>query len=139
MCSHLHTCKIQQMQDIAHFTTNPMIMDHKVNAISWEFSLHVPTAYMQSYQYKSKLDQNSEIHSFNTKNKLNLHPPLQKLTVYQRGPYYSGIKAFNNLPSYIKNLLQTTKQFTQALKEFLHFHSFYSLNEFYNYNRTQNF
>jgi hypothetical protein len=52
---------------------------------------------------------NSEIHSFNTKNKLNLHPPLSKLTVFQRGPYayYSGIKTFNNLPSYIKNLLQT--------------------------------
>ena len=36
----------------------------------------------------------------------------------------------------VKNLLQTKKQFKQALKEFLHFHSFYSLNEFYNYNRT---
>ena len=51
------------------------------------------------------------------------------------GPYYSGIKAFNNLPTYVKNLLQTRKQFKRALKEFLHFHSFYSLNEFYNYNR----
>jgi hypothetical protein len=38
--------------------------------------------------------------------------------------------------SYIKNLLQTKKQFKQALKEFLHFHSYYSLNEFYNYNGT---
>jgi len=79
---------------------------------------------------------NSEIHSFNTKNKLNLHPPLSKLALFQRRPYYSGIKAFNNLPTYVKNLLQTKKQFKQALKEFLHFQSFYSLNEFYNYNRT---
>jgi hypothetical protein len=78
---------------------------------------------------------NSEIHGFNTKNKSNLHLPPSKLTVYQRGPYYSGIKAFNNLPTYVKNLLQTRKQFKWALKEFLHFHSFYSLNEFYNYNR----
>jgi len=38
---------------------------------------------------------NSESHSFNAKNKLNLHPPLSRLTVFQRGPYYSGIKAFN--------------------------------------------
>jgi len=81
-------------------------------------------------------DGTPQVHSFNTKNKLNLHPPLLTLTVFQRGPYYSGIKAFINLPSYIKNLLQTKKQFKQALKEFLHFHSFYSLNEFYNYNRT---
>jgi len=79
---------------------------------------------------------NSEIRSFNTKNKSNLHPPPSKLTVFQRGPYYSGIKAFNNLPTYLKNLLQTKKQFKQALKEFFHFHSFYSLNEFYNYNKT---
>jgi hypothetical protein len=48
---------------------------------------------------------NSEIHSFNTKNKLNLHPWPSKLTVFQRGPYYSGIKAFSKLPSYVKNLL----------------------------------
>jgi hypothetical protein len=78
---------------------------------------------------------NSEIHGFNTKNKSNLHLTPSKLTVFQRRPYYSGIKAFNNLPTYVKNLLQTRKQFKQALKEFLHFHSFYNLNEFYNYNR----
>jgi len=54
---------------------------------------------------------NSEIHGFNTKNKSNLHLPPSKLTVFQRGPYYSGIKAFNNLPTYVKNLLQTKKQF----------------------------
>jgi hypothetical protein len=58
----------------------------------------------------------SEIHSFNAKIKLNLHPPISKLTVFQRGPYNSGIKAFNNLPSYINSLLQTKKQFKQALK-----------------------
>jgi hypothetical protein len=78
---------------------------------------------------------NSEIHGFNTKNKSNLHLPPSKLTVYQRGPYYSGIKAINNLPIYVKNLLQTWKQFKRALKEFLQFHSFYSLNEIYDYNR----
>ena len=54
---------------------------------------------------------NSDIHGFNTKNKSNLHLPPSKLTVFQRVPYYSGIKAFNNLPINIKNLLQTKKQF----------------------------
>jgi arginine/lysine/ornithine decarboxylase len=53
---------------------------------------------------------NAEIHGFNTKNKCNLHLPPTKLTIFQRGPYYSGIKAFNNLPTYIKNLLQTKKK-----------------------------
>jgi len=36
---------------------------------------------------------NSKIHSFNTKNKCNLHLPPTKLTTFQKGPYYSGIKA----------------------------------------------
>jgi hypothetical protein len=35
----------------------------------------------------------------------------------------------------VKNLLQTKKQHKWALKEHLHSNSFYSLNEFYNYNR----
>ena len=78
---------------------------------------------------------NSEIHGFNTESKSNLHLPPSKLTVYQRGPYYSGIKTFNNLPTYVKNILQTRKPFKRALKEFLYLHSFHSLNEFYNYNR----
>ena len=82
---------------------------------------------------------NFEIHGFNTKNKTNLHPPPSKLTVFQKGPYYARIKAFNNLPTHAKNLLQTEKQFKRALEEFLHLHSFYSLNEFYNYNKTSNF
>ena len=60
----------------------------------------------------------SEIHGFNTKSKYNLHLPPTNLTIYQRGPYYSGIKTFNNLPTYIKNLLQTKNQFKRALKEF---------------------
>jgi len=51
----------------------------------------------------------TEIHSFNTKNKCNLHLPSSKLTIFQKGPYYSGIKAFNNLPTNIKSLLQDKK------------------------------
>jgi hypothetical protein len=78
---------------------------------------------------------NSEIHGFKTKNISNLHLPSSKLTVSQRGPYYSGIKAFNKLPTYVKNLLQTKKQLKRALKEYLHCNSFYSLTEFYNYIR----
>jgi len=35
---------------------------------------------------------NLEIHGFNTKNKS--HLPPSKVTVFQRGPHYLGIKAF---------------------------------------------
>jgi len=36
---------------------------------------------------------------------------------------------------YLCNLLQTKKQFKRAPKEYIHSNSFYSLNEFYIYNR----
>jgi hypothetical protein len=49
---------------------------------------------------------NSEIHGFNTKNKCNLHLPRTKLTIFQKGPYYSGITAFNNLPTHIKTVFK---------------------------------
>jgi len=30
-----------------------------------------------------------------------------KIDSFQKGPYYFGIKAFSNFPTYVKNLLQT--------------------------------
>jgi hypothetical protein len=55
-------------------------------------------------------------------------------SVKQDGVKVQNVDFISNLPTYIKNLLQTKKQFKWALKEFLHFHSFYTLNDFYNYN-----
>ena len=47
---------------------------------------------------------NSEVHSINTRHRLDLYPPSIKLTKYKKGVYYSGIKIFNHLPQNIKNL-----------------------------------
>jgi len=74
---------------------------------------------------------NSEIHNINTWNKLNLHPPISNLSVYQKGTHYSGIKVFNSLPSQIKDLSHNRNQFKRALKDFLYFHSFYTLDEYF--------
>jgi hypothetical protein len=35
------------------------------------------------------------------------------------GVYYMGIKAFNHLPSYIKELLDNKKEFKNILKNYL--------------------
>jgi hypothetical protein len=77
---------------------------------------------------------NSEIHSINTRNKLNLQLPISNLSVYQKGPHYSGIRVFNNLSSQIKDLSQNRNQFQCAFKNFLYFHSFYTLDEYIDYN-----
>jgi hypothetical protein len=57
---------------------------------------------------------------------------LTNLTIYQRGPYYFGIKLFNHLPSSIKELACNAKRFRVALSAFLHTKSFYTLDEYFN-------
>ena len=40
---------------------------------------------------------NQEIHSINTRFNINLHLPVCNLTLFQKGPYFSGIKLINPL------------------------------------------
>jgi hypothetical protein len=54
---------------------------------------------------------NLEIHNISARNILNRHLPISKLSLYQKGPYDSGIKIFNNLPSQIKDLSHIRNQF----------------------------
>jgi hypothetical protein len=42
-----------------------------------------------------------------------------------------GIKIFNNLPPYIKDISNNVKKFEICLKQFLHIHAFYSLEEYF--------
>jgi hypothetical protein len=74
----------------------------------------------------------SQILGLNTRHNLDLYCPQTNLTIYQRGPYYFGIKLFNHLPLNIKELAQDTKQFSKALNNFSHSKSFYTLDEYFN-------
>ena len=73
--------------------------------------------------------------NINTRNKSNLYLPISNLAVYQKGTYYTGIRVFNSLPSQIKELYHNRNQFKRALKIFLYFHSFYTLVEYFSYNK----
>jgi len=42
-----------------------------------------------------------------------------------------GIKIFNNLPPYIEGISNNGKKFEICLKRFLHIHSFYSIEEYF--------
>jgi hypothetical protein len=77
----------------------------------------------------------SETHNINTRNKSNLHLPISSLSLYQKGKYYSWIRVLISLPSQIKNLSHNRNQFKCALKDFLYFHSFYTLDEYFSCNR----
>jgi hypothetical protein len=41
---------------------------------------------------------NSDIHSFNTRQKSHLHPPSTRMTKFPKGLHYMGVKIFNKLP-----------------------------------------
>ena len=55
---------------------------------------------------------NSEFHNHNTTTANNVHLPITKLTKYQNGAHYAGIKIFNHLPTHSKcvaNKIQVLK------------------------------
>jgi hypothetical protein len=79
---------------------------------------------------------NSEIHNINTRTKSKMHQPLPHLSTYQKRTYYFGIKVFNSLRAQIKDLSHNTKQFRSAWKSFLYSYSFYTLDEYFNYNKN---
>jgi len=81
---------------------------------------------------------NSENHSKGTRQLNNLYHPSTNLTVYQKGARYMGIRIFNNLPPHIKEIPNNIKKFENCLKRFLHIHSFYCLEEYFQYNLFTN-
>jgi hypothetical protein len=75
-----------------------------------------------------------EIYGMNTRYNTNFNFSTANLIVFQRGPYFFGIKLFNHLPISTKSLSNETELFKPALKIFLPLHSFYSIEEYFNYN-----
>jgi hypothetical protein len=75
---------------------------------------------------------NSDIYNINTRHKFNFPQYSTNLSLYQKGVYSFGIKVFNNLPQTLKKWTDNNKQFKIALKQYLHTHSFYSLDEYFN-------
>jgi hypothetical protein len=82
---------------------------------------------------KNEFIVNSEIYGINSRQQNNLHQPLTNLTKYQKGIYYSGLKVYHNLPPHIKDTSDDLENFEAQLKQLLHLHSFYSLQEYFHY------
>jgi hypothetical protein len=76
---------------------------------------------------------NKEIHTYKTRAFKNLHLPAINVTKYSKGAYIVGITVFNHLPLSVKVLATDTTSFKTALKRFL-YHSFYSMDEYYQHN-----
>jgi hypothetical protein len=98
--------------------------------------LPLPSQYILSLllfmiRNKNKFLVNSEIHHIDTRQHANLHQPSVNITKYQKGVYYLGVKVFNMLPSYIKTEFDNPKKFKVVLQKFLYKNSLYSLNEYF--------
>ena len=82
---------------------------------------------------KNQFSMNSEIHNINTRKNSDFYQPLPLLTIYQKGPFYMGIEVYNSLPPEIQGLSHNIKKFKSSLRVFLHQHSFYILEQYFNY------
>jgi hypothetical protein len=74
---------------------------------------------------------NSEVYNVNTRGTNNFYLSQPRLSTYKNGVYYMGIKVFNQLPSFIKDLSDNKNQFKNTLKNYLLLNSFHSLNDFF--------
>jgi hypothetical protein len=80
---------------------------------------------------KSLFRLNSDINNFNTRNNSKFFQVTTHLTMFQKSPTYAGVKIYNHLPADTKDLADDTKSFKKALKNYLHVHSFYAVDEFF--------
>jgi len=80
----------------------------------------------------------SENQTKSTRQFNNFYQSITNLTIYQSGVYYMDIKIFNNLPPYIEDISNNIKKFEICLKRFLHIHSFYSMEEYFQYKSITN-
>jgi hypothetical protein len=88
---------------------------------------------IDSYQFITDIHSRDTRHCFN----LNLYQPSAYLSLYQKGTYCMGIRVFNSLPLYLKQLYNYSKGFKIALKDFLTSHSFYTLEEYFDYSKNK--
>jgi len=103
-------------------------------------ALPLQSQYMLSFllfavNNKNKLPLNSNIYSASTRQKCNFRQPSSHLLLYQKGVCSTGIKVFDTLPQNIKNLIDNPKQFKSTLKNYLHAHSLYFMDKYFNGNR----
>jgi hypothetical protein len=77
----------------------------------------------------------SDLHSNNTRQSADLYQPFSRLSNFQKGTFYMGVRIFSSLPSEIKDLIYDIKQFKRVLKIFLYLNSFCTLEEYFGYNK----
>ena len=97
------------------------------------YSQYIYSLLLFTIKNKQLFTTNNELHDYSTRNLNNLHPPIINLTKFKKGPYIMCIKVFNHLPQTLKDISNNPTHFRTLLTRFLHHHSFYSMEEYFNY------
>jgi exonuclease III len=92
-------------------------------------SLYILEAACFIRQHCQSLACNSDVHSYNTRQRRDIHVKACKTNVYKKSVINMGTKIYNKLPDYIKGK-DSYKTFKKELKAFLIHHTFYSVEEF---------
>jgi hypothetical protein len=69
------------------------------------YSQYIYSLLMYVVNNKHLSTKNLDIHNHNTRSANNSHLPITNLTIYQKGPHYTGIKIFSYFPTQIKNVV----------------------------------
>lgn len=78
---------------------------------------------------------NDSIHNHNTRTSNKLSIPTHHTSLFQKGAHYNGIKLFNKLPLYLKNI-HSVEKFKKTLKEILLQICCYNVEEYYEFIST---
>jgi hypothetical protein len=98
------------------------------------YSQYIYSLLMFVVKNRDLLKLNSDIHNIGTKYKNDFHLPSAKSKLFQKAVFYSGIKTYNYLPLTVKELSYDVRWFRQVLKRFIHSNSFYSLEDYFDFN-----
>jgi hypothetical protein len=95
------------------------------NAAKWQIFLLEQRKFKK---YKSSLEQNVHIHSYNTRRKLDLHIQFCNTVLFRGSVLNMGIRLYNKVPDHLNN--DNFKTFRRKIKSLLLHHALYSEDEF---------
>ncbi|CAG9814003.1 unnamed protein product [Phaedon cochleariae] len=84
-----------------------------------------------AFKKKHELEQFTDVHNHDTRNKNKYIPPQFNYTVNRKGPLYMATKTFNHLPSSITEIV-SLNIFKNKVKQFFQTHVYYDTNQFFN-------
>jgi len=101
------------------------------------YSQYISSLILHTANNRHLYNTNKEFHKYRTRYNHNLYLPIVHSYKFKKGAHFSEREVFNILPEYVKNSSNDRKCFMNNLKSFLYQHSFYSIEEYFNYKNTK--